>query len=212
MTKEEFIESIRLEGEEWKDVPEYENIYMVSSFGRVAAISRRIHLGRNKRSYRDADFSLKSLCPNSNGYVNISLYKAGTSVRYKLLHRLVAEVFIPNPEHKPMIDHIDRNKQNNVVSNLRWCTLKENMLNPSTIEHCRKLGESVNRSYRNHPIIAIKDDTIVRKYQSINEAVKEGFVSCSVSQACSGKLKTYRGLQWMYLEDYENSISMSKNS
>jgi len=212
MTKEEFIESIRLEGEEWKDIPEYEDIYMVSSLGRVASMSRRIYLGRNKKSYRDSNYTLKVLCSNSNGYINLSLYKAGVPVKYKSLHRLVAELFIPNPEHKPIIDHIDRNRQNNAVSNLRWCTLKENMLNPNTVEHCRKLGESIDRSYRNHPIVAFEGNRLVKRYQSINDAVQDGFISCSVSQACSGKLKTYRGLRWMYLEDYENSISMSKNS
>jgi len=212
MTKEEFIESIRLEGEEWKDIPEYEDIYMVSSLGRVASMSRRIYLGRNKKSYRDSNYTLKALCSNSNGYINLSLYKAGVPVKYKSLHRLVAELFIPNPEHKPIIDHIDRNRQNNAVSNLRWCTLKENMLNPNTVEHCRKLGESIDRSYRNHPIVAFEGNRLVKRYQSINDAVQDGFISCSVSQACSGKLKTYRGLRWVYLEDYENSISMSKNS
>ena len=212
MNKEEFIESVRLEGEEWKDIPEYEDIYMVSSLGRVASISRRIYLGRNKKSHRDSNYTLKALCPNGSGYNILSLYKAGVPVKYKSLHRLVAELFIPNPEHKPMIDHIDRNRQNNAVSNLRWCTLKENMLNPNTVEHCRKLGESIDRSYRNHPVVALKDNRLVKRYQSIHDAVLEGFISCSISQACSGKMKTYRGLRWMYLEDYENSISMSKSS
>lgn len=50
------------------------------------------------------------------------------------LHRVVAKLFIPNPENKPFIDHIDRNKHNNRVDNLRWCTSKENANNPNTIE------------------------------------------------------------------------------
>ena len=53
------------------------------------------------------------------------------------IHRAVAELFIPNPENKPFVDHIDTNTLNNRVDNLRWVTAKENRNNPLTIEHCK---------------------------------------------------------------------------
>ena len=63
------------------------------------------------------------------GSINHGYRKIGYNHKNYLVHRLVAETFIPNPENKPFIDHIDRNPLNNDVSNLRWATVKENNLN-----------------------------------------------------------------------------------
>lgn len=61
----------------------------------------------------------------ANNYLTVDLYE-GNKSRKVTIHRLVAEAFIPNPEGKPTIDHIDGNRQNNAVSNLRWATYSEN--------------------------------------------------------------------------------------
>ena len=66
--------------------------------------------------------------PNSHGYKQVALYKEG-KVKKRLVHRLVAETYIPNPESKIQVDHIDRRVCNNSVSNLRWATQEENMAN-----------------------------------------------------------------------------------
>lgn len=64
---------------------------------------------------------------DKDGYFEVGLYR--NKKRYfRRVHRLVAEAFVPNPEHLPQINHIDGNKQNNHVSNLEWCTCSENML------------------------------------------------------------------------------------
>ena len=60
-----------------------------------------------------------------NGYKQVALYNA-TGKHHKYVHRLVAEAFIDNPENKPQVDHIDGNRENNNVENLRWCSNKEN--------------------------------------------------------------------------------------
>jgi len=62
---------------------------------------------------------------HKDGTLRVNLYNEGKR-KGKYVHRLVAEAFIPNPDRKPQVDHIDGNKQNNHISNLRWCTDEEN--------------------------------------------------------------------------------------
>ncbi len=66
----------------------------------------------------------------SNGYKRVDLVKKGKRKTYRI-HRLLGLVFVNNPDDKPLIDHIDRNKTNNNLSNLRWVTSRENNLNRS---------------------------------------------------------------------------------
>jgi len=63
--------------------------------------------------------------PKVNGYLQVALYKA-RSPRYRNVHRLVAQAFVPNPSGKPHVNHKDGNKQNNVPNNLEWVTPHEN--------------------------------------------------------------------------------------
>ena len=104
--------------EEWKKVDEYD--YEVSAFGNVRRIGseniRKPQPKRNKSGKIDA--------------MNIMLYKDSKG-SCKKIHRLVAEAFIPNPYHHPVVDHIDGDAQNNNVSNLRWCSSSQNNCNMS---------------------------------------------------------------------------------
>ena len=84
---------------------------------------------------------------NNMGYYKVNLYKDG-KVYYKKIHRLLAIAFIPNPENKLEIDHIDRVRTNNNLSNLRWVTHKENMNNKDIGKGCicinkQKKGDKV---------------------------------------------------------------------
>lgn len=104
--------------EEWKDVPNYEGLYQVSNFGRVKSF-------RKSSKFRcQSEYILK---PNvaSHGYAEVTLYNK--TVRRKfLVHRLIASVFLPNPNNFPQINHKDENKLNNAVNNLEWCSAEYN--------------------------------------------------------------------------------------
>ena len=129
MTNEEFINSIRLDGEEWRDVVGYKGLYMVSSFGRVLRLTQILKGGH--QSTRVTKPKIMKLFLSKTGYYYVDFYK-NKSKKHKMVHRLVAETFVPNPNNKPEIDHIDTNRKNNQVNNLRWCTKSENQRNPLT--------------------------------------------------------------------------------
>lgn len=105
----------------YKDIQGYEGRYQVSNLGNVISFKRGIQLKPD----------------NQNGYLRVSLCKDGVATRF-LIHRLVAQAFIPNKDNKPHINHIDNNPSNNNVSNLEWCTHSENML------HAHKQGRLAN--------------------------------------------------------------------
>jgi hypothetical protein len=105
--------------QEWRDIEGYGGVYQVSNDGCV----RRVKGGPGAKAGR-----VLKPNPNSNGYLTVGLYGDGKPKKHTV-HRLVAEAFIPNPDNKPEVDHVDRNKLNNHMSNLRWATSSENNIN-----------------------------------------------------------------------------------
>lgn len=204
MTKEEFISSISIPGEEWRDAVGLNGDYVVSSLGRIASIPRVIV--RGGRPYRKQGIVMKPR-EGTQGYLFVSCRKNGKYV-YSAIHREVAKAFIPNPHNKPAVDHIDTNRKNNLVSNLRWCTLSENNLNPITQERMIKnspLHEKI-------PIVAIGADGDLEFFNSYSDASRSGYKIGCFRRCLKGTQKTYKGRKWMYLSDYESQVSMSKNS
>ena len=105
--------------EYWKEIIGSREIYEISTLGNVRTKDREGARGRH--------ISGHYLTPhdNSNGYLRCDMNITGSPKAY-FVHRLVASLFIPNPENKPFVNHIDGNKHNNDVNNLEWCTKSEN--------------------------------------------------------------------------------------
>lgn len=114
-----------LPDEIWGPIIDYEDYYEISNLGRIKSLDRTVvYTNRNRTQH----YKSKLLTPSKNqdGYFKVSLNKDG-KLDVKIIHRLVALAFIPNPENKPQINHIDGNKLNNCVDNLEWNTNIENL-------------------------------------------------------------------------------------
>jgi len=187
-----------IDGEIWKDVPEYEDSYAVSNYGRVKSKERLITTTAG-RSYIMEE-KIMSLNFGGKGYAYITFNRHSKKKSY-LLHRLVAELFIPNPNNLPYIDHIDTDPLNCEASNLKWCTASENMHNPDTRA---KIKEAYIR--KGKKVVQLKDGNIIRIYNYPGEAQPYGFNISNIKKVCTGVYKQYNGYQWMYLSDYEKQF------
>lgn len=149
-----------------KDVIGYEGLYQVTSCGKVW-------------SYR----SKKFLKPRrkKNGYLQVNLCKDGKQKNY-LIHRLVAEAYLPNPNNLPCVNHKDENKENNALQNLEWCTYE------------------YNNSYgsRNKSVYC---EELNRTFDGARAAARElGLDNSGISRCCTGERKTCGGYHWKYAE------------
>lgn len=149
-----------------KIISEYPN-YAVSSKGYV----KNIKTGRILKGSKDKD-----------GYLYISLYNSGKKKKY-LIHRLVAEAFIDNPENKPQVNHINEIKSDNKYDNLEWVTSQEN------VDHSNSKKVRGTNIKNGEEII----------FKSTKEAEKNGFDNSHISKCCRGLYKQHKGYVWKYI-------------
>ncbi len=169
----EIWENMQIEdipGEEWRDVVGYEGLYMVSRMGRVKSLNY----------LRTGEEEILKPWDNGYGYLKVKLCKNGEKDQPRV-NRLVAIAFVPNPEGKPEVDHINGKRTDNRAENLRWVTRRENMENgPSKKVLCVETG-----------II----------YPSSWEAERQtGANQGNIIKCCRGKLKKTKGYHWQYAE------------
>ena len=177
-----------MEKEIWKDVVGYEGLYQVSNLGRVKRMSKLCVRRNNK-------FMLKEKYMKNHyqkaGYLYTRLTKNEKSRNF-FIHRLVATAFIPNPDNKPTVNHINGIHDDNNVNNLEWATYKENNI------HAYKNGLKSQKN-RRIPILQIKDGVVIKIYSSFTELRKEGkYSSRSVRNVLYGKFKHHHGFEWRY--------------
>lgn len=170
----------------WKPVVGYEGLYEISNTGKVKRLSRRINGGHNQeKTGRVLKEKIMKPYLYPNGYLCFSVIGG----KHLSLHRILAETFIPNPENKPEVDHIDRNKLNNNLSNLRWVDRIENNNN-------RDLSNMVKRYSK--PVLQYKDGVLIKEWNSISDADRAGFSGGRICNCCQGKRKSHKGFQWKY--------------
>lgn len=178
----------------WKDVVGFEGLYKFSNLGNVIS---------TRRNYSKGTWYLKPFY--NGGYLRVSLVVNWKKKSF-LVHRLVAEAFIPNPDNRDTVNHIDGCKTNNHVENLEWATRKEQTihaikigLRPNIVPHTPLKG-SLNPLSK--PVYQYdKNGNLINKWSCAREASETlNFSKNSIYRCCCGNRKTYKGYIWAHEE------------
>ena len=170
----------------WKEIPDTDGKYLISTDGEVMAISRRVKFGN---VFRWTKTNIRTARKKENGYLELEILG-----KHHYIHRLVAEAFIPNPYNLPCVNHKDENKENNRVENLEWCDYVYNANYGTGIERSKekRFGDR---------FVVINLDT-GEVYQTPKDASHAtGIHNDSISRVCKGKSKTAGGYRWRYLNE-----------
>ena len=175
----------------------YEGLYKVSNLGRILSLNYR-NTGKT---------GLMTPFENEKGYLQVGLSKNGKT-NLCLVHRLVAQTFIPNPDNLPEVNHKDEDKTNNFVflnedgtvnkekSNLEWKSHKDNINHGTRNERVSKALTNGKLSKRVLQLSLSGD--LIREWESTRECERNGFNQGHVSRCCNGKEKSHKGFRWEY--------------
>ena len=173
-----------MQKEIWRPIDGFEGLYEVSNLGRVKSLwfCREKILKPKKRR---------------NGYLQVGLRRNGKRKTF-LIHRLVGEAFIPNPEGFEQVNHIDENKSNNCVSNIEWCSAKYNTNYGSRNE---RMATALSKPVEASRFSDFRE--IELRFASTAEAGRNGYNHQNVSSCCRGCFhregnNKYRGLYWRF--------------
>lgn len=175
----------------WKPVIGYEGFYEVSNHGRVRSVPHEVHVWFGKRVSPS-----KILNQHKNGrtdYISVCLCKNNVK-RTCLVHKLVAEAFIENPDNLPQINHKDEDKSNNFVDNLEWCDAKYN--NNYGTKNQRTSAK--NKISKCKPVAQIKDGVVIVVFPSTISA-KHITDPGHIGACALGKRITAGGYVWKYI-------------
>lgn len=182
----------------WKDIQGYEGLYQISNLGNVKGYKKVYFCGNNTKRVLEERLIVGDI---ARGYRRVELWNNRRHKKY-MVHRLVAQAFIPNPDNKPEIDHIDGNPLNNKVENLRWCNHKENLNNPITLKRKSDSAKGNHMTGRfgalHHNSKKVKCIETGSVYGGIAEAERKTGIR-HISSVCRGARKTAGGYHWQYV-------------
>lgn len=207
-----------MENEVWKPVVGYEGYYEISNLGRLKSVERMVKQGNHLRYVPER---IKKPQRASDGYPAYTLCKDCKS-RTVRTHLLLAKAFIPNPDNKGYVDHINTDINDFRLENLRWVTAKENANNPTTLKKRKLLDKKkisrktlqtkIDRCCRTAPKKVyqfLKDGTFIKEWFCPQEVQRElGIFSSVIRQCCNGKLYSAGGYLWSYDKDKTPSYNV----
>lgn len=166
----------------WRDIEGFGDCYQVSNRGIVKSLK----FGKER---------IMKARKNKSGYLSVVLYKDGKK-KQLIVHRLVAQAFIPNPYNLPQVNHKDEIKSNNMVENLEWCSRSYNINYGSRTK--RMVESNTNHPKKSKQVLCVETGKI---YPSTNQVQRElGFYQTNISAACLGKYKQAYGFHWRYID------------
>lgn len=177
----------------WKDIPDYEGLYQVSTLGRVKSLPKTYqHNLWNKTVYLKEKILKGS--PDKDGYLRVGLTKQGIGLKIFKIHRLVCITFLPNPNNLPEVNHKNEDKQDNRLSNLEWCTTEYN------INYGSRTTKSSLKKTKKVIKINPENNHIIQEYKSSIEASKDVNKSASwIRNAARRENIKAAGFYWRYI-------------
>ena len=192
----------------WQDIKNCEEYYQVSNMGRILSKDRMSN--NNGYEYVRKGRILKGV-PNSRGYLRVQL-KIKNETKVVFIHRMVAIMFIPNPNNKLEVNHMDSNHQNNALSNLEWTTHMENMHHAIDKGRFKESFSNTldkfkaDRESKQKAVIGTNIKTGEKvKYNTINEAGRHfKNAAAHICNCCKGTAQTSCGYTWEYALKHKN--------
>lgn len=178
----------------WKEIPSFEGYYMVSNFGNVKSMERKVAMNKKGDLALKKEKILSQAVCNKRGYCRVQLHKMNKS-KMRLVHRLVAITFIPNPHKKSEVNHINGIKNDNRVENLEWCTPKENMFHAqkmNLIKNILKGEKTASNKLKEYQVLEIRNRVKNEKVSYKSIGLEYQVSGNTIRSICLG-------LKWKYL-------------
>lgn len=182
----------------WKSILETQSAYEISNLGNLRGVDRKVKSAIQPCGFRIIKGKPKPCQDNGKGYKQLYV-KVKNKRMIFYVHRLVAMYFIPNPENKPQVNHLDGNKGNNKQDNLEWVTGKENM------RHAAITGLFLKKKGMKPRFVEQNKNGVLTIWDCASLASETlGIDVSSIAKVCRGVNKTCGGSKWRYIPQSQN--------